>query len=243
MGASLDEHSRAVVDVQVRALPREFADEDVLVAVLVEVARVHAHARLEPPFGADRRAGEERGIHEPPVALIDPQLIRSAVVGDVDVDPSIAVEVGGGDAQRGTELGGHARGDRHVAERAVPIVAKQMARPGAIRAGRAVVALTGDAVADDVPGDRVVEILTHEQVQPAVAIDVHERRRHAPTRIGRAARGGDVGERAVAVVSQQLIRPELGDVKIDAAVVVDSRRWRHPSRSRARRCGWPRSHP
>ena len=36
--AFLDEHTRAVVDVQVRALPRQLADEDILVAVVVDVA-------------------------------------------------------------------------------------------------------------------------------------------------------------------------------------------------------------
>ena len=54
--AALDEHARPVVHVQVGALPRQLADEHIIVAVLVEVAGVNAHARLEPPFRADRRA-------------------------------------------------------------------------------------------------------------------------------------------------------------------------------------------
>ena len=54
----VDEHARAVVDVQVGALPGQLADEEILVAVVVEVAGVHAHAGLRPSLGADRRAGE-----------------------------------------------------------------------------------------------------------------------------------------------------------------------------------------
>ena len=47
-----------------------------------------------------RRAGQQRRVLERAVVLVDPQLIRLAVVGDVDVDPAVAVEVGGRDAER-----------------------------------------------------------------------------------------------------------------------------------------------
>ena len=62
--------------------------------------------------------------------------------------------------------------------------------------------------------------MTNKEIQPAVAIDIHEGRRDAPSWIGGAADSRRIAERAVAVVAQQLIRSELGDVEIDAAVVV-----------------------
>ena len=60
-----------------------------------------------------------------------------------------------------------------------------------------------------------------EQIQPAVAVDVDERRRHAPARVACPADRGHIGEGAVAVVLEQLVVAELCDVQVDAAVVVE----------------------
>ena len=83
-----------------------------------------------------------------------------------------------------------------------------MTGPRAIRARRTVVALTRKAVADDVAGDGVIEVLTDEEIEPAIAIDVHERGGNAPPdRCGTHSRR--VGEGAVAVITQELIRSKL----------------------------------
>jgi hypothetical protein len=80
--------------------------------------------------------------------------------------------------------------------------------------------LSRQAQALDVARDRVIQVVADEQVEPPVAIDVDERRRHAPPVIGRAALAGHVGEGAVALVLEQLVRAERRDVQIDAPVVV-----------------------
>ena len=93
---------------------------------------------------------------------------------------------------------------RHVLERAVAAVVIQPVRLRAIAVRRAVVVLPGHRQAVDVAVDAVEQVVADEEIEPAVAVVVDERRRHAPA-VGIADAGlrGDVGERAVAVVVQQ----------------------------------------
>ena len=74
----------------------------------------------------------------------------------------------------------------------------------------------------DVACEAVDQVVADEQVEPAVAVVVDERRRHAPAAaIVRAGLLRDVGERAVAVVAEQLAAAEAREVEVDAAVVVE----------------------
>ena len=54
--ALIDEDTRAVVDVEIAALARQLRHEQIVIAVVVEVAGVHSHARLRVTFGAQRDA-------------------------------------------------------------------------------------------------------------------------------------------------------------------------------------------
>src|SRR6266581_3073059 len=65
-----------------------------------------------------------------------------------------------------------------------------------------------------------IYIVGHEQIQPAVVIIVNECGTRRPTRITDPCLLSNVGERAVAVVSQQMVRPQAGDVDIIPAIVV-----------------------
>jgi hypothetical protein len=78
-------------------------EKDVLAAVAVEVGDVDPHSRLGDAVGVDCDAADIRFILERAVFLIDPQLIGIAVVGDVQIRPSIAVEIRGHDAESGAK--------------------------------------------------------------------------------------------------------------------------------------------
>ncbi len=85
---------------------------------------------------------------------------------------------------------------------------------------RTVVRLARHAVALAVRVGGVGQIVAHEQIGPAVAIVVDERRRRAPAGVVGPALLRHVGEGAVAIVAEQLIASERRHVEIDAAVVV-----------------------
>ena len=130
-------------------------------------------------------------------------------------------------------LARHPRGRRDVGERPVTAVAVKPVRRGRERARPAVVPFPGTAEA----GDRrrvevVVEVVADVQIEPAVAVEVGERRRHAPPGVSGARLAGDVGEGPVAVVAEQLVRSEGGAVEVDPTVVVEvARRDAHAVRA------------
>ncbi len=133
------EEAGAVVLVEGVGLAREVGHEEVEVAVAVVVARVDAHRRLGEAVGIQRAAGEQGLVAEGAVALVEPQLVGRAVVGHVEVDPAVAVEVGGHRAQGLAVDGGQARGRRHVVEGAVAPVPVEAVGHRPVDVGMAVV--------------------------------------------------------------------------------------------------------
>ena len=100
LGRAIFVESLADVQVERVALVVQIGDEQILVAVTVDVAEIDAHASLGLSHPVDRHAGQQRLVAERArSALVDPELIRVAVVGDVDVEPAIVVVVGGEHAE------------------------------------------------------------------------------------------------------------------------------------------------
>ena len=91
-----------------------------------------AHAGLRLAVQIDRAAPRQRKILEPPAAVVEPQLIRRAVVGDEDVDPAVAVEVAGDDAKAVADGRAYSRPIGDVGERAVAVVVVQRRRRGQV---------------------------------------------------------------------------------------------------------------
>ena len=111
----------------------------------------------------------------------------------------------------------------------------QVARLRAIAVRRAVVAPARDAEALDVAGEAVDQVVADEQVEPAVAVVVEERRRDAPAaRVADAGGFRHVGERAVAVVAEKHGARESRAIQVHEAVVVEvARRDAHAIRPQA----------
>ena len=195
-------------------------DEQVFVAVEIEVARRDAHAAFGSARRIQRGAGQQAVVGERAVVPIDPQLVRRAVVGDVDVEPAVAVVVAHRDAEpRAVRLRDAGRGGA-VDEASTAVVAKQPGGHGAIRARAAVVARARRVVALLVGRRREVDVVRDEEIERAVAVVVEERGAGAPSGIREARLLRDVGERAVAVVVKERQRAERRDEQILVAVVV-----------------------
>ena len=77
----------------------EVHDQQIFIAVVVDVLGVDAHARLGRAVLVDRRAHHQRLVLEAALAAIDPQLIRHRVVGDEHVGPAVAVDIRDDDAE------------------------------------------------------------------------------------------------------------------------------------------------
>src|SRR5262249_11702357 len=95
---------------------RQVRDVDVEEPVAVHVAEGDAHSGL----GLAHRVVSHTALHgllaERTVMLVDPQAVRRAVVGDENVGPAVAVEVGAHHAQARTGERADARGFGYVFE-------------------------------------------------------------------------------------------------------------------------------
>ena len=219
--AAILEPALAVVHIQRVGFLAQMGHEQIDVAVAVEVRRVDAHAGLRRAVPVDGHAGEQGIVHETPVALVEPELVGQAVVGHVDVDAPVAVEVGGRHAQRAAPGAGDTRGLADVFETSVAQIAKQAVFLAGAAQRSAVIAHTGGQATLALVVEVVLQVVAHVQVQPAVGIDVHERRAEAPSRVVDAGCGGHVREAPVALVAPQLVVAVVHDVQVQVAIVVD----------------------
>ena len=195
--------------------------EKVLVAVAVEVGCIDAHARLGAPHVVESDAGQQRLVVEPASSVVDPKLVRVAVVGHVEVGPAVGVEIGGNDSQSGPECRVKPGRFGHVFEAAPALVAKQAVGNGVVGAGPTIVARATLGIAFTLEVGRKVSIMGDEQVQPPVTVVVKEGGARAPARIIGSRELGYVAERAIAVVAKHLVGADVRDIEVDPSVVVE----------------------
>ena len=150
------------------------------------------------------------------------EIVGRRVVGHVEVDPAVAVEVGRDHAQSSPVAIDDARRGRHVDEPAA-IVAKdvigqrrEVARIAVV--GRRVLGIDADRVVVHVPGEVVADV----EVEIAVVVEVGERGGGRPVAIaGQAGLLGHVLEPAIAPVAEQGIGAPAREEEVGPAVVVE----------------------
>ncbi len=199
--------------------------------VVVDVGRGAPHARLRAPSLVDGTASLEGAVDEGAVAAVLPELVRRLVVGDEEIGPAIAIEIGGNDAEAVAESGAQTCrrgdvGDAQAARRILPFVAQQGVGSGRRVAQRAaVVRSAGGVLAGEVGGERPDHVVGDEEVEVAVGVGVEEGGAGAPPRVAGARFLGDVGKEHPAglgaVVAQQGVATDVGDVEVGIAVAVD----------------------
>ena len=77
----------------------EIHHEQIGIAIIIDIRHSDAHACLGLTIAIHGTAQQHRLIVEDAVALVDPELVVDAVVGDEDIDPAVAVEVSACDTQ------------------------------------------------------------------------------------------------------------------------------------------------
>src|SRR5580658_2015754 len=158
-----------VVSVERKYLVVDIGYEEVLIAIAVDVGRIHTHAGTRPAAFAVGHFGHERNLLPLVVSPIHKKKVLHGIVGNEQIHSPIVVDVGGHYAQAFPHgaLDGGAAG--HIGERSVAIVVKQEAMGGLKQSRNAVIALSGfvDAARRFV---RVVDEAAHEQIQAAVVI-------------------------------------------------------------------------
>lgn len=125
-GRAVGKLPRRILRVEDVQLIGEVGDVEVEEAVAVGIAEGDAHVGGRLPHGVISHAAHHRLLLESAVLLVDPQVVRLAVVGDEEVGPVIAVQVGGDDPQPGPGKPPQPGRDGHI---------EKARRPGPRRAG------------------------------------------------------------------------------------------------------------
>ena len=125
--ALVGEDAGAAVAVEGVGLALVVGDRQVEQAVAVVIPRRHSHAGLGQAALAVGGAGEQREVLEGDSTVgtataVAEEEVRGLVVGDVEVDPAVVVEVGEGQPEPGAAGTAESRGPGGVVEGAVAAV-------------------------------------------------------------------------------------------------------------------------
>jgi hypothetical protein len=85
--------------VEVVLLVHEVGDEDVEPAIVVVIAKVHAHGAFGISFGAQGRAGLHADVGKRAIVIVMVKIIRAGVIRDVEIGPAVVVIVAPDDAE------------------------------------------------------------------------------------------------------------------------------------------------
>ena len=134
-------------------------------------------------------------IGECSVVIVAIQEALHGIVGDVDVRPPVAIEIGERHAERLALGVGDPGFPGHVGERAVAVVVIQQVSDAREIVGMAVGAAAGLVLAAEaVLVEAPLQITRHEQVEPAVIVEVEEPGAGAPSAGRDAGPRGDVAK-------------------------------------------------
>ena len=166
--------------------------------------------------------GGGAGFGEAPGAVVAVHLVRLGVVGDVDVEVAVAVEVPQDHPEAGEGAGGDTGFRADVGE-GIPAVAVQP-----VRLRRDPHRPVEDLQALETPlpasGGRVLEIelevVDDVEIEEPVVVEIAEGGAGTPARVAHTGGRGHLGEGAVAVVAEQLVGPPVGQIDIRVGVVV-----------------------
>src|SRR3989454_7145020 len=141
------EISTAIIDIEIAAFAGQVGFQDVLIPVIVKIARSHTHAGLRHALGVVGSSRQQAPLLERTISLVDPEVSGGAVIGDVNVRPTIAVEVGADDSEAGPDGGSDSSGFGDIFERTVAAVVEQPRRHRLVHLRRAIIPLTRHRVA------------------------------------------------------------------------------------------------
>ena len=218
----------AEVAVERAPLAGQVGDQDVDIAVPVEVLGGNAHARARHSIRGIGCPRDQSSLGEGSIPLVEPEVVGCTIVGDVEVDPPVLIEVAADDPERWSGDFADPRFDGHVTKAPVSLIAEELVRDRTVGRWGTIVSLSGWREALLVSLDGEVDILADVEVQVPIAVIVEKDRARAPAGIADARGGGDITKRPISVVAQQHLSVKARQVEIDVPVrVVVSRRHAH----------------
>ena len=196
-------------------------DHDVDLPAVAGVGEVDPHARLHPPLMIVGGARQVAGVTECPPAVPEPEGVRIHVVGNVEIDRSVAVDIGSDHPEGPAGATVDPRRRRHVGEGAVAVVAPQHVRLRLDRQRAAEHPQAGGPVATvRIRLRRPLAIPADIEIEEPVAVGIDEGSARAPPAVVEACRRAPRLERAVAPIVEQDVAAVAGEEQVGEAVAV-----------------------
>ena len=216
-------HTLGQAAVERVVFTREVREKQVEASVGINVGEGHAHAGLGPALPVVAAAAEDCLVDKAAVALVDPEGVGHLVVGHVEIDQAVAGEVGSHQPEAGSPHRGQPGEGSAVFKLQRPLGrlggrVEKHAVDAALKEVRA--AEVGRAAAGAAAGPgHVVDVAGDHNVEPAVAIEVNQRRRGAPARVAVAGLGRQLTKTPRTFVVKQGIVADAGGQQLGQAVV------------------------
>ena len=161
------------------------------------------------------------GVAKRPLAVPEPEGVWIHVVGDVEIDVAVAIDVGGNDAEGAARSAVDPRRCGDIAEGAVAVVAAENVRLRLNRQRAAKQPPAGDLVATEtIRLRRPLPVPADVEVEESVAVGIDEGGTRTPPAIVEACRRATRFERAVATVVEENVAAIAGEEQIGEAVAV-----------------------
>ena len=183
------EKQRLVVTIESGVLTRKIRDENTKLAGVQVIADGHAHGAERNAVIVERHAGLQTDFGKSAVLVVVVEIISGGIVGDEEIEPAVAVNVGPDRSQTIAPFGiGDARFLADVGKCAVAVVVEQRiagARQtfgAALHGHSAILAELGFAELGEL-GEIDVDVVGDEEIQRAVFVVVGNRCAGGPARI------------------------------------------------------------
>ena len=215
---------RIVIQVEGKILNVQIGDRNVGQAVSIEVGHIGSHAGLGRPVLIESHTHIEADLFERTVPEILEQVVPLRIVRDVDVDPSIPVEVPGDHSEALSGISGDSRLFADIGECASSVIPVEQVREPVVNLGRAIGsnALLEPRSADSIVAEVVVEVPGDIEIQVPVVVEIQECRACRPAPVpGHSGVVGSVFKRPVPLIRiQDIASFEVGDQEVFVPVAV-----------------------
>ena len=210
--SNIRKSSISVVMVQAVKFMSKMGDVNVHQAVAIHIRGVDSHAGLIPPVLAGRQSRYERRVCERAVMIVKEQKVWPGIVGNGNVGPAVAIEVGHDHAHPFRLGQTDTRFVAYVGKCSIVVVMVKLGSLSPIVIWIAICAISGTSLSAPLVGLwGPIEVVEYHKVEPAILVIVQPSRAGRPVPlVGNACLGGNICKSPVSIVMVEDSSPISG---------------------------------
>src|ERR1039457_1974429 len=213
------------VAVKRKRFPIESNQNNVGIAVIIEITEINAHAGNKRSVFAQGDVHIETNLLKPSGSFVAKEPVHQLVVGDEEIHLAGKIGVGGRDAHSFAWMRSKPPFDRGVPEGPIPVIDEQLIGRGLVHFGMAILAMA-IALAYGLMIKVPLQIVEDDEVEQSIIVHINPGARDCPERpvlgIGliKTSFGGYVHEGPVTIVVIERIALNARDKNVFVSVVI-----------------------